>query len=145
MASGSKITGQLFPRKRYVGDSGTKVYSTFERTKIAKLMGAGYRLHLHVRYYDRSSSGAPSVTFGFLHGCLGDEFPADALTQIPLTPGVTSPNLPYDGSSSMVNLPADGYIRVDLGMSLVDVGLMVSGSGACWVELEVWFTLEMDK
>jgi hypothetical protein len=144
MANGTKVTGQLFPRKKYVGGTTMRVYSVFERQTLVQLFGQGYRLHIHTRVYDRSGTGTPSVTYGFLHGCFEDEFPSDALRNFSLSPSVTTPNLPYD-ATTMTTLPDDGYVMVDLGMGKVDVGLQVSGSAACWVELESWYTLEMVK
>lgn len=144
MAASTKMGGLLFPRKRYVGGATSRFYSPVDRSKICRLLGQGYRLHLHTRVYDRSGSGTPVVALNFLHGCFEDEFPADALRTFALTPTTTTPSLPYN-ATNMPTLPDDGYIMVELGMGMVDVGLDVSGSGTCWVEAEVWYTLELEK
>ncbi|HNH45644.1 MAG TPA: hypothetical protein PKY30_01325 [Myxococcota bacterium] len=138
MAGSTKLGGQLFPRKRYTGDTSPRVFSPPDRSKVARLFGQGYRLHLHVRIYDLSAND-PEVSINFLHGCFGEELPSDALRFFPLTPTTTSPSMPY------VTAPDDGYIVVELGMGMVDVGLQVSGTGPCWGEVEVWYTLELEK
>lgn len=67
----------------------------------------------------------------------------DSLRGFSMSAGTMTPNLPYD-STSMSALPDDGYAVYGLGMGLVDVLLKVSGTGPCWVELEVWYTVEME-
>ncbi|HNC98111.1 MAG TPA: hypothetical protein PKW90_18410, partial [Myxococcota bacterium] len=138
LASNTKVVGLLFPRKRYVGGANLRGYSPVERSKMAKLLGQGYRLHLHTRIYDLSASGAPTVNFGIYHGCFADELPVDGLQLFALTP-TSTPALPYSAA------PDDAYAVVDLGMGMVDVGLLISGSGTCWAEVEVWYTLELEK
>lgn len=144
MAASTKMGGLLFPRKRYTGGTTSRHYSPLDRSKTSRLLGQGYRLHLHSRVYDRSGSGNPVVAVDFLHGCFEGEFPEDALRYFILTPTTTTPSLPYD-ATNMPSLPDDGYIMVQLGMGVVDVGLQVTGSGDCWVEMEVWYTLELQK
>lgn len=144
MAAMSKMGGQLFPRKRYTGGTTTRTYTPTDRTRVTRLFGQGFRVHLHCRVYDRSGSGAPVAAVSFLHGCFGEEYPAEALRTFALTPTTATPSLPYN-STNMPSVPDDGYIMVDLGMGLVDVGLQISGTDNCWVELEIWYTLELIK
>ena len=83
MAAMSKMGGQLFPRKRYTGGTTTRTYTPTDRTRVTRLFGQGFRVHLHCRVYDRSGSGAPVAAVSFLHGCFGEEYPAEALALWP--------------------------------------------------------------
>jgi hypothetical protein len=138
-----KIIGNLFPRKRYIGGSTAKYYAPPERLKLQKILGGASKIYLHSRVYDRASSNSPAATFSFSHGCFGDESPSESLRAFTISPSTTTPNLPYD-STSMSSLPDDGYVVLTPAMGLLDSALVISGSGNCWVEMEVWFTAEID-
>jgi hypothetical protein len=133
------LMGEFLPRNKYPGSTTVKSYFSKNRSELQKAFGGATTVLFHVRVYDRSSSGSPSLDFEVLSGCLRGENPADALRAFSQTPASQTPSLPFN-NANMTSVPDDGTFTVTPGMGLMDVCAKVSGSAATWIEFEIWFT-----
>lgn len=136
-----KVVGQLFPRTRYMGGSTAKVYFPKNRPESLKLLGGASKVYVHVRVYDRSSTGAPVLDFDGAAGCFSGENPFEGLRSFTISAASATPTLPWN-STNMPTVPDDGTFTMTPTMGLLDVSAKVSGSAACWIEFEIWFTAE---
>ena len=131
-----KVIVNVFPRARYAALTTGRTHFPRERDKLRTLFGQATRVYFHGRVYSRDTG--VEVDFDLTQGCMGDEAPADALTQITVTKSGASPNLPWDGTA-MAAIPADGTFYADPGMGLVDVQAKCDGANGS-IEFELWAT-----
>lgn len=136
-----KVMGNLFPRKRYTGGTTPAVYFPSDRQKLARLLGGATAVHVHVRVYDRSGAGNPSLDFGIYEGCMGDEMPREGLRQFSVTATGAVPALPWN-AANMTSVPDDGRFNAAPLFGLLDIAAQVTGSAATWMEFEIWYTAE---
>lgn len=136
-----KMMGCLFERNRYPGGATAKVATPKNRSELMALLGGASKVHIHARVYDRGTN-SPAVDVIANAGCMGgDEPPGQGLRLFALTATSSSPTLPWS-TANMTSVPDDGYCYFVPTMGLCDIVLSVSGSGATWVEIEVWYTAE---
>ncbi len=98
-------------------------------------------MYFHVRVYDRSTAGAPVLDFESTAGCLNGENPSESLRAFTVASGSPFPTLPWN-AANMTTVPDDGTFTLAPTMGSLDVLAKVSGSAACWVEFEAWYTAE---
>lgn len=132
-----KVIVNVFPRARYAASASGRTHFPRERDRLRELFGQATQIWFHGRVYSRDTG--VSVDFDITQGCMGDEAPADALTQIAVSKSSTSPNLPWDGTS-MSTVPADGSFYAEPGMGLVDIQAKCAG-GTGSIEFELWATV----
>lgn len=138
-----KVVGQLYPRTRYLGGATAKLYYPKNRPESLKLLGGASKVYLHARVYDRSPAGTPVLDFDGAAGCFSGDNPFEGLRTFTISATSASPALPWN-AANMPTMPDDGMFLMTPTMGLLDVAAKVSGSAACWVEFEVWFTAEYD-
>ena len=136
-----KIIGQLMPRQRFMGAATAKLYPPQRRAELMRKLGGATKVHIHTRVYDRSPAGAPVIAFEVYAGCFGDETPAQGLRTFAIAPASVSPAFPWSAAGGFTP-PDDGYFTLTPTMGLLDILLSISGSGACWAEVEIWYTAE---
>ena len=133
-----KIKGVLYKRNRYQGSTTPQLHLPVDRLKLAGMLGSADKVWIHARMFDRGSN-SPSVTFDVAHGCMGDQMPREGIAFFALTLSDVSPTLPWN-TTNLTPVPNDGVFSFVPGMGLADIGMIVSGSGVTWIEIEVWFT-----
>lgn len=132
-----KVIVNIFPRAAYASLASGRTHFPRELKRLRELFGQATRVYFHGRVYGRDTG--VEVDFDVTQGCLGDEAPADALTQITVTKSGAAPTLPWDGTS-MSALPADGSFYIEPGMGLVDVQAKCDGANGS-IEFELWATV----
>ena len=137
----TKVVGMIFPRNRYPGGTTAKYFYAKNRSELQVAFGGASKVYFHVRVYDRSASGTPSLDFESTAGCLNGENPAEALRAFTVASGSPTPTLPWN-AANMTSVPDDGTFTLAPTMGMLDVLAKVSGSAACWVEFEAWYTAE---
>jgi hypothetical protein len=95
----------------------------------------------HARVYDRSSTGTPAVDFDYREGGFGDEPPSNSLRSFTATKSNDTPTLPWN-ATNMANVPDDGTFQLAPTKGLLDISMKVYGTGACWVEVEMYVMAE---
>ena len=131
----------LFKRQRYAGTSSGNLYYPQDRERLVKELGGASKLIVHGRVYDRSAVGGPSIDFDYREGCFGDEPPGNSLRSFVATKSADSPVLPWN-AANMASVPDDGTFQLAPTKGLLDLSMKVSGTAACWVEVELYVMSE---
>lgn len=132
---------QLFRRQRYPGTAAGNLFYPEGRERVMKELGGASKVIAHCRVYERSPAGSPSVDFDCREGCFGEEPPGNSLRSFTATKSADTPTLPWN-AVNMTSVPDDGTFQVSPSKGLLDLVMKVSGSGACWVELELYVMAE---
>jgi hypothetical protein len=138
------VTRKIFPvfrRQRYPGTASGNLFYPEGRERLMKELGGASKVIAHARVYDRSAVGGPAVDFDCREGGFGEEPPGNSLRSFSAAKTADSPLLPWN-AANMISTPDDGTFQVSPTRGLLDLSMKVYGTGACWIEIELYVMAE---